>query len=92
VKGRPLRTACHILQTPAGSPIAPSDANPDATPGLIVFRAKRRVSFSVSPVAGSILFYAHTRELRRVDLPGSSALVSNAAPRSGKEAIAPLGA
>jgi signal peptidase len=96
VKGRLVtHRVIDILQTPRGLAYrTKGDANPGRDPWTIRLAGQvGRVSFTV-PVAGYILFYAHTREVRGVLICLSAlALVFGMLRRIWrKEAIAPLGA
>lgn len=96
VKGRLVtHRVIDILQTPRGLAYGTKgDANPGRDPWTIRLASQvGRVSFSV-PVAGYILFYAHTREVRGGLICLAALVLVFAMLRWiwRKEAIAPLGA
>jgi signal peptidase I len=96
VKGRLVtHRVIHILQTPHGLAYrTKGDANPGRDPWTIRLTGQvGRVSFGV-PVAGYILFYAHTREVRSllICLAALSLLVGVLRRIWRKEAAAPAGA
>ena len=96
VKGRLVtHRVIHILQTPHGLAYrTKGDANPGRDPWTIRLTGQvGRVSFGV-PVAGYILFYAHTREVRSllICLAALSLLVGVLLRIWRKEAAAPAGA
>jgi len=96
VKGRLVtHRVIDILQTPRGPAYrTKGDANPGRDPWTIRLAGQvGRVSFSV-PVAGYILFYAHTREVRAalICLAALFLLFGMLRWIWRKEAIAPLGA
>jgi len=96
VKGRLVtHRVIDILQTPRGPAYrTKGDANPGRDPWTIRLAGQGgRVSFSV-PVAGYILFYAHTREVRGALICLAALVLVLGMLRWiwRKEAIAPLGA
>jgi signal peptidase I len=96
VKGRLVtHRVIDILQTPHGLAYrTKGDANPGRDPWTIRLTGQvGRVSFGV-PVAGYILFYAHTREVRSllICLAALSLLVGVLHRIWRKEATAPAGA
>ena len=96
VKGRLVtHRVIDIRQTPHGLAYrTKGDANPGRDPWLIRLTGQvGRVSFGV-PVAGYILFYAHTREVRSllICLAALSLLVGVLRRIWRKEAAAPAGA
>jgi len=96
VKGRLVtHRVIDILETPHGLAYrTKGDANPGRDPWTIRLAGQvGRVSFTV-PVAGYILFYAHTREVRGllICLAGLSLLVGMLRWIWRKEATAPVGA
>ena len=96
VKGRLVtHRVIHILQTPHGLAYrTKGDANPGRDPWTIRLTGQvGRISFGV-PVAGYILFYAHTREVRSllICLAALSLLVGVLLRIWRKEAAAPAGA
>jgi signal peptidase I len=96
VKGRLVtHRVVDILQTPRGLAYrTKGDANPGRDPWTIRLAGEvGRVSFSV-PVAGYILYYAHTREVRGllICIAGLAFLFAMLRWIWRKEAIAPLGA
>ena len=96
VKGRLVtHRVVDILQTPRGLAYrTKGDANPGRDPWTIRLAGQvGRVSFSV-PVAGYVLFYAHTREVRGSLICLVALMLMFAMLRWiwRKEAIAPLGA
>jgi signal peptidase I len=96
VKGRLVtHRVIDILQTPHGLAYrTKGDANPGRDPWTIRLTGQvGRVSFGV-PVAGYILFYAHTREVRSllICLAALSLLVGVLRRIWRKEAAAPAGA
>jgi signal peptidase I len=96
VKGRLVtHRVIDILQTPHGLAYrTKGDANPGRDPWTIRLTGQvGRVSFGV-PVAGYILFYAHTREVRSllISLAALSLLVGVLRRIWRKEAAAPAGA
>ena len=96
VKGRLVtHRVIDILQTPRGPAYrTKGDANPGRDPWTIRLAGQvGRVSFSV-PVAGYILFYAHTREVRAalICLAALFLLFGMLRWIWRKEAIAPVGA
>jgi signal peptidase len=96
VKGRLVtHRVVDILQTPRGFAYrTKGDANPGRDPWTIRLAGQvGRVSFSV-PVAGYVLFYAHTREVRGSLICLVALMLMFAMLRWiwRKEAIAPLGA
>ena len=96
VKGRLVtHRVVDILQTPRGLAYrTKGDANPGRDPWTIRLAGQvGRVSFGV-PVAGYILFYAHTREVRGalICLAALALVVGLLRRIWRKEAIAPLGA
>jgi signal peptidase I len=96
VKGRLVtHRVVDILQTPRGLAYrTKGDANPGRDPWTIRLAGQvGRVSFSV-PVAGYVLFYAHTREVRGalICLVALMLMVAMFRWIWRKEAVAPLGA
>ena len=96
VKGRLVtHRVVDILQTPRGLAYrTKGDANPGRDPWTIRLAGQvGRVSFSV-PVAGYILFYAHTREVRGglIFVAALAFLFAMLRWIWRKEAIAPVGA
>ena len=96
VKGRLVtHRVAQIVRTPNGLAYrTKGDANPLRDPWAIRLNGKvGRVSFSV-PIAGYILFYAHTREVRTVLILLMSGLLLASALRWiwRKEKVAPAGA
>lgn len=96
VKGRLVtHRVIHILETPHGLAYrTKGDANPGRDPWTIRLNGQvGRVSFSV-PVAGYILYYAHTREVRGflICAAALSLLVAILGWIWRKETTAPVGA
>jgi signal peptidase I len=96
VKGRLVtHRVIDILQTPNGFAYrTKGDANPGRDPWTVRLTGQvGRVSFTV-PVAGYVLFYAHTREVRAVLICLAGLVVVFGTLRWiwRKEAIAPVGA
>jgi signal peptidase len=96
VKGRLVtHRVVDILQTPRGLAYrTKGDANPGRDPWTIRLAGQvGRVSFSV-PVAGYVLFYSHTREVRGALICVVALMLMFAMLRWiwRKEAVAPLGA
>jgi signal peptidase len=96
VKGRLItHRVVKVLQTPHGLAYrTKGDANPHRDPWTIRLTAQvGRVSFSV-PVAGYVLFYAHTREVRTALISVAALMLLIGALRRiwRKETTAPAGA
>ena len=96
VKGRLVtHRVIDILQTPRGLAYrTKGDANPGRDPWTIRLSGRvGRLSFSV-PVAGYVLYYAHTREVRGALISLAALVLVFAMLRWiwRKEAIAPVGA
>jgi signal peptidase I len=96
VKGRLVtHRVIDILETPHGLAYrTKGDANPGRDPWTIRLAGKvGRVSFTV-PVAGYVLYYAHTREVRGALICLAALLLGFAMLRSiwRKESTAPAGA